>query len=80
VTESRIRGLHTEAPIDVLVNGKPHKTPAGSSVKDLIESLGLVPAMVVVEKNLEILERSSYAGARLVAGDRLELVHFVGGG
>jgi thiamine biosynthesis protein ThiS len=66
--------------IDVVVNGAPRKAAAGSTVKDLIESLGLAPAMVVVERNLEILERSGYGTVALEPGDRLELVHFVGGG
>jgi len=68
------------ALIDVVVNGAPRKAPAGATVKDLIESLGLAPAMVVVERNLEILERSAYGTVALAPGDRLELVHFVGGG
>jgi thiamine biosynthesis protein ThiS len=69
-----------EQLLDVVVNGAPRKAPAGSTVKDLVESLGLNPAMLVVERNLEILERSAYASVALEPGDRLELVHFVGGG
>ena len=80
MTESRAGAARVERAIDIVVNGTPREVSLGSTVKDLIESLGLVPAMVVVEKNLEILERSSYASERLAAGDRLELVHFVGGG
>jgi thiamine biosynthesis protein ThiS len=80
LTEPPAGAAGPEASIDVVVNGTPRKAPVGSTVKDLIESLGLVPGMVVVEKNLEILERDRYATAHLVAGDRLELVHFVGGG
>jgi thiamine-phosphate pyrophosphorylase len=74
------RDTRAEALIDVVVNGTPRKAPAGSTIKDLIESVGLVPAMVVVERNLEILERGAYGTVVLAPGDRLELVHFVGGG
>ena len=46
----------------------------------LLEALGLNPALVVVERNRQILDRSRYAEVEVDAGDVLELVHFVGGG
>ena len=63
-----------------MVNGKPRAVTAGLTVKELLASLGLAPATVVVERNLEILDRSKYAETALGEGDCLELVHFVGGG
>jgi thiamine biosynthesis protein ThiS len=50
------------------------------SVGDLLEELGLVPALIVVERNREILDRGEYDRTALKNGDELELVHFVGGG
>jgi len=71
----------TEAEtIVVQVNGKERLLPTGLSVYGLLESFGLSPALVVVEKNREILERSRYGDVRVEDGDVLELVHFVGGG
>ncbi len=71
----------TQPPrITVLLNGKKRDVPSGLTVAELLESLGLNPALVVVERNREILDRSRYPEVLVEAGDALELVHFVGGG
>ena len=67
-------------PITVHINGMGRELPAGLSVLAALEHLDLNPALVVVELNREILERSLYADAQVESGDVLELVHFVGGG
>ena len=72
--------VRAERGIQLMVNGKPRTVTAGLTVKELLASLGLAPATVVVERNLEILDRSQYGETTLREGDRLELVHFVGGG
>jgi sulfur carrier protein len=64
----------------VQVNGRDRELPEGSTVTALLESLDLNPALVVVELNREILERSTYPDTRIHGGDQVELVHFVGGG
>ncbi len=66
--------------IAVQLNGKEREIPGGLSVKGLLESLELNPALVVVELNREILNRSQYPDTLVTEGDTLELVHFVGGG
>ena len=66
--------------IQVRLNGKDREVAAGLSVRDLLESLDLVPALVVVERNREILPRGRYGDVTVEEGDTLELVHFVGGG
>jgi thiamine biosynthesis protein ThiS len=66
--------------IRVQLNGKEREVPAGLTVQGLLESLGLEPRMVVVERNREIIQRARYEEVRVDEGDRLELVHFVGGG
>jgi thiamine biosynthesis protein ThiS len=68
------------AEITVRVNGDARAVPAGLSVAGLLEHLGLSPRMVVVEHNGDILRRDALAAALVREGDRLELVHFVGGG
>jgi thiamine biosynthesis protein ThiS len=50
------------------------------TVADLVDELGLNPKKVAVERNLEIVPRSTYPMVALVDGDQLEIVHFVGGG
>jgi thiazole synthase len=69
-----------DARIDIEVNGEPQRVSAGASVATLVAMLGLDPAKVAVERNLEIVPRSTYAAVELAAGDRIEIVHFVGGG
>lgn len=72
--------MSESATIDVTVNGDPRSIDAGHTVTSLLESLGLNPELVVVERNREILDRDRYAHVTVEAGDTLELVHFVGGG
>jgi sulfur carrier protein len=50
------------------------------TVRELLEHLALQPALVVVERNGDILRRDSYPDVPVESGDVLELVHFVGGG
>jgi sulfur carrier protein len=66
--------------IEVVINGKPMTVPAGTSVAGLIGELGLAGKPVAVEKNLEIVPRAQHATTLLTAGDKVEVVTFVGGG
>lgn len=66
--------------LTVRVNGEPRTVPGGSSVADLVALLGLLPAQVAVERNLQIVRRADHASTMLQAGDRLEVVTFFGGG
>jgi sulfur carrier protein len=52
----------------------------GANLQDLIAELGLKGDRVAIEHNGNIVPRAEWAEARLAAGDRLEIVHFVGGG
>lgn len=70
----------SEETIEVTVNGEARQVGASLTVTTLLQSLDLHPALVVVELNREILERDRYDEVEVVAGDSLELVHFVGGG
>ena len=66
--------------LSLTVNGEQRPVPAGSSIADLVTSLGLNPAKVAVERNAVIVPRSTLAAVMLADGDSLEIVHFVGGG
>lgn len=66
--------------ISITVNGEARQIAAGSTIADLVSSIGLDPAKVAVEHNAEIAPRSQIAGIGLSDGDVLEIVHFVGGG
>ena len=64
----------------IIVNGEKRNFSGGESVESLLDALGIDSRKVAVELNLEIVPRSSYLNTRLNGGDRLEIVHFIGGG
>lgn len=66
--------------VNVTLNGEPRQLAAPTSIRGLLESLGLDPAKIAVERNLEIVPRGAYGNIALADGDRLEIVHFIGGG
>lgn len=66
--------------VSIVLNGQPRVVEAGLSVRALLRQLELEPGMVVVEHNRRILARDALADAEIREGDRIELVHFVGGG
>ena len=66
--------------VTIRLNGDEREVPGGLSVRELLERLELNPSLVVVERNREIVERERYGQVPVEEGDRLELVHFVGGG
>ncbi len=67
------------ATLNLTVNGEPRRAEAGS-IAELVRSLDLDPAKVAVERNGEIVPRSTLGDTLLADGDVLEIVHFVGGG
>ena len=66
--------------ISIRVNGEHRRVPTGISVADLALELGLEPTKVAVERNLEIVARSTLAAIVVEDGDDFEIVTFVGGG
>ncbi len=70
----------TTDSISLTLNGEARRFVSGGSVADLVRDIGLDPAKVAVERNLEIVPRSTLGDVRIVDGDVLEIVHFVGGG
>jgi sulfur carrier protein len=66
--------------IEVVINGETRTVLHGTTVASLIGELGLEDRRVAVERNREVVPRAQHATTVLAAGDRLELVTFVGGG
>lgn len=62
------------------VNGEPKEVEAGATVRALLASIGMGDTLVAVERNGVIVPRAQHATTTLAEGDRLEVVHFVGGG
>ena len=66
--------------IAIIVNGEQRRVAPGSTVSDLLREMGLHPGRVAIERNLDILSRPDWQKTLLEAGDRYEIVQFVGGG
>ncbi len=64
----------------VSINGEDRRLAGPITVQDLLAELGFDTAKVALERNLEIVPRSTYAKTMVGEGDRLEIVHFIGGG
>lgn len=72
--------MASQPTLSIHVNGEPRQVAAGLSVAALARELGLDPRRVAVERNLEIVPRSTLADVAVEDGDRFEIVTFVGGG
>ena len=66
--------------IRLVVNGEARQVSPSLSVADLLVDLELETARVAVEHNRRVLKRHEFPEVILTDGDRLEIVHFVGGG
>ncbi len=70
--------MHTT--FSIVVNGEERAASPGATVTDLLRELGLDSGRVAIERNLEIVPRPKWAETKVAAGDRFEIVQFVGGG
>ena len=64
----------------LVINGKTVEFENVRTIEDLVQARGLKTALVAVELNGTIVSRSEFATREVAEGDRLEIVHFVGGG
>ena len=62
------------------LNGELRELPEGLTLATLVKQLGMKADRVAVELNLEIVPRANWPDTHLRDGDKLEIVHFVGGG
>ncbi len=69
-----------ENAIVIEVNGEKREAPSGTTVRTLLDQLGLNAGRVAIEYNLQILCKSDWDSTIVAPGDRLEIVQFVGGG
>jgi len=65
---------------NITVNGETRQFHPGMTVVELLRELGLNAGRVAIERNLEILPRPRWQETQVAAGDRYEIVQFVGGG
>jgi sulfur carrier protein len=66
--------------MEIIVNGEPRKLPDGTTAAQLVNMLELAGRRYAMEINGEIVPKSTHAARELEPGDRVEIVHAVGGG
>ena len=64
----------------VQINGEAHELREGLTLGELIAQLALAPERLAIERNREVVRRTSWAETVLADGDQIEIIHFVGGG
>jgi thiazole synthase len=66
--------------MQVIINGEARTVAPGVTLEVLLDTLGIDRRKVAIERNLEIVPRSAYGATQIGDGDKLEIVHFIGGG
>lgn len=66
--------------MEIVLNGETRELADGATVAELLVVTGMAQRKVAVEVNCEIVPHSRHGGHRLAAGDRVEIVHAIGGG
>ena len=64
----------------LIINGAEREFTNVSTLGSLVDQLGMKPDRVAIERNRDIVPRDRWSETTLADGDRLEIVHFVGGG
>lgn len=72
--------MHTDMTLQINGQTRSFSDPTPSTLDQVIQQLGMKADRVAVERNGEIVPRSEWPGTAVQSGDRLEVVHFVGGG
>ena len=72
--------MSLDGTLGIRVNGEHRRVAGGISIAEMLGELGLDPLRVAVERNLEIVPRSTFGEVCVEDGDDYEIVHFVGGG
>jgi len=65
---------------EILLNGEPYELNGRTQLVELIKRLGMKPARIAVELNHRVVPKAEYERTVVAAGDRVEIVNFVGGG
>jgi sulfur carrier protein len=66
--------------VALTINGEARSFVGVADLAALVSALGLDGRKVAIERNLEIVPRSAYGKTKVLDGDRIEIVHFIGGG
>lgn len=66
--------------MQITLNGEPFEVKKAKTISELLKELELDIVKVAVEQNLQIVPRSTYGESTISEGDKIEIVHFIGGG
>jgi thiamine biosynthesis protein ThiS len=66
--------------LQIQVNGEPRELEESTSLSELVVNLKLKPEQIAIELNHHVIRRAHWEATVLAADDRVEIVHFVGGG
>jgi sulfur carrier protein len=66
--------------VEIVINGTTREVTDNVSLQQLVANLNLTPERIAVELNREVIRQAQWMETILKAGDRVEIVHFVGGG
>ena len=72
--------MNSATCLAIHVNGDAHRVTGDVTIAEMLQELGIDPSKVAVERNLEIVPRSTLGEVQVEDGDNFEIVHFVGGG
>jgi thiamine biosynthesis protein ThiS len=72
--------MSLDGSLGIRVNGEHRRVTGGISIAEMLNEIGLDPRKVAVERNLEIVPKSTLSEVGIEDGDTFEIVHFVGGG
>lgn len=72
--------MSVDSTLQVRINGEHRRVNEGISIAELVREIGFDPIRVAVERNLEVVPRSTLAEVAVQDGDEFEIVRFVGGG
>jgi thiamine biosynthesis protein ThiS len=76
----RAKKMTVDHTVQVCINGEHRRVAEGISISELVSELGFDPVRVAVERNLEVVPRSTLGDVKVQDGDDFEIVRFVGGG
>lgn len=65
--------------LEIHLNGEQKQVTA-ANIAELLDELGMENRMIAIERNLEVVPKSRYSKTALNDGDRIEVVHMIGGG
>jgi thiazole synthase len=72
--------MSVDVSVAIKVNGEQRRVSRGISIAEMLKEIGINPLKVAVERNLEIVPRSTLGEVQVGDGDQYEIVHVVGGG